>query len=451
MPSNIQSYSGLSTDPAVSTGHGSARDDAIAIQWVFPSSAITCIAKMPKVLGRDKDCDTPLVGRETSRRHADVRLDGPLPLIRDLESRNGVFVNGIKVSQSALKFQDVVRLGEWTGVIVPFDPEIDASFRSIAPAWHGGSRLAAAVEPARRIAGTDLPVTIQGETGTGKEGLARAIHDWSKRSGNFVGINCATIQPDLAEAALFGHRKGAFTGADRAAVGYFRAADGGTLLLDEVVDLPMAVQAKLLRALEQREVIPIGETEPVRIDVRVVAATQEPLHQAVAEHKIRPDLMARLDGLTVVLPPLRQRREDIAPLFMTILRERSGGHCPEVDHKFIEQILLYDWPLNVRELTHLARRLLALHASEPTLKRSFLPPRILEFGKPEDEPTQKPVRATTQDDDAFENLVTELRANGGNVARAAAALGISRARAYRLLDARPEFDVADLREHGGQQ
>ena len=206
MQSKFQSYSGLSTEPAVSTGHRSTRVNDIAIQWVFPGSAITRLTKEPKVLGRDSANDTPLIGRETSRRHAEVWMDGPLPMIRDLESRNGVFVNKSKVQQSALKFQDVVRLGEWLGIVVPYDPEGDTSFRSIASGWYGGAQLAHAVEPAQRVATTDIPVTIQGETGTGKECLARAIHEWSRRPGNFVGVNCATIQPELAESALFGHR-----------------------------------------------------------------------------------------------------------------------------------------------------------------------------------------------------------------------------------------------------
>ncbi len=378
-------------------------------------------------------------------------MDGPLPMIRDLESRNGVFVNGTRVEQSKLKFQDIVRLGEWIGVVVPFDSQIEVAFKSIAPGWHGGGHLSAAIEPARRIAATDLPVTIQGETGTGKEGLTRAIHDWSGRSGNFVGVNCATIQPELAEATLFGHRKGAFTGADRAAVGYFRAANGGTLLLDEIVELPMAVQAKLLRALEEKEVVPVGEADPIKIDVRVLAATQEPLRQAVIERRFRPDLMARLEGLTVVLPPLRDRREDIAPLLLMFLREISGGNPPNVDYKFVEQLLLYDWPLNVRELSHLARQLLALHSTEPKLRRSMLPPRLRDAGKLAEDPGQTPSHSATQDKEAFEKLVSALRANAGNVMRAAAALGISRARAYRLLDARPDFEVSKLRPEGERQ
>jgi hypothetical protein len=447
MQRKLQSFSGLSTEPAASTRHAS-REVALAIQWVFPAHQSTPIAKSAKTLGRDKGCDMTLPGRETSRRHAEIRLDGCVPHIRDLESRNGVYVNGKRLAETHLKFDDVVRLGDWVGIVVPFDPELEASFRAIASNWYGGGRLSMVVEPARRAARTDIPVTIEGETGTGKEDLARAIHAWSGRTGNFVGVNCATIQPDLAESTLFGHRKGAFTGADRAAIGYFRAASGGTLLLDEIVELPLAVQAKLLRALEEGAVVPVGETEPVKVDVRVLAATQEPLAAACGERGFRADLMARLEGLAIRLPPLRERREDVAPLLLMFLSQMAGGNPPQVDPKLVEQLLLYDWPLNVRELSHLARQLLALHATEPILKRSGLPLRMREAGKPSEEPWQKPIRSATQDEEAFEQLVLALRANTGNVARAAAALGISRARAYRLLDARPDFDVAGIRAEG---
>ena len=444
-----KSHSDFVTDPSASTEHGGPRTSTVAIHWGFPGSAVTPVVRDPKILGRDRDCDTCLSGRETSRHHAEVRLDGPVALISDLESRNGIYVNGNRVQKSVLQSQDVVRLGDWVGVVVPHDSTLDATFRSIASGWYGSGKLGAIAALAQRIAATDLPVTIQGETGTGKEGMARAIHAWSKRSGQFVGVNCATIQPELAEAALFGYRKGAFTNADRAAIGLFRAANGGTLLLDEVIDLPLAVQAKLLRALEEQEVVPLGETEPVKVDVRVLVATQQSLGQAVSERRFRADLLARLDGLTVVLPPLRERREDIAPLFLRFIQDRSGGNPQRVDPKLIEQLLLYDWPMNVRELSHLARSLLALHAGEAPLVRSSLPDRILRAGGANSADAPKG-RAPTQDAEAFESLVSALRASGGNVAQAAATLGITRARAYRLLDAKPEFDVATLRGGGGQ-
>jgi DNA-binding NtrC family response regulator len=252
----------------------------------------------------------------------------------------------------------------------------------------------------------------------------------------------------MAEGELFGYRKGAFTGADRASDGFFRAADGGTLFLDEILELPAAVQPKLLRALEQGEVQPLGEARPVAIDVRVVCATQEPLTQAVAEKRFRADLLARLDGLTLKLPPLRERREDIAPLFLRLLHDLSRGKPPAVDPKLIESLLLYDWPLNVRELVLLIRRVLATQATEPMLKRAMLPERMMGAAAPTASPRAPALpagRAPTADDAAFDQLLVALRGSHGNVSQAAVALGISRARAYRLLEARPEFDVRSLR------
>jgi transcriptional regulator with PAS, ATPase and Fis domain len=303
-----------------------------------------------------------------------------------------------------------------------------------------------AIEPARRAAETDLPVIVEGETGTGKEGMARAIHSWSRRQGPFIAVNCAAIPAAMAEGELFGYRKGAFTGAERASEGFFRAADGGTLFLDEILELPEAVQAKLLRVLEQGEVQSLGEPRASAVNVRIVCATQESLVRAVAEKRFRADLLARLEGITVVLPPLRERREDIAPLFLRLLHDLGGGKPPAVDPKLVESLLLYDWPLNVRELVLLARRLLAVHGAEPTLKRSMLP-EAATGAKPSTAPPPREAsaRASTSDEAAFDELLAALRAAHGNVSRAAAAIGISRARAYRLLDAHPGFDVRQIR------
>lgn len=445
MSSRNSPLSSFATEPAASTGHIASSTKVTLIRWVFPKTATTVIDRDAKVLGRDGDCNTVLLGREVSRRHAELQRQGALTVIRDLGSRNGVFVNGAPVPHAALKNQDVVRIGEWLGVVDMLGDAQAAGFRSITASWYGGPTLANAVEPARRIANSNLPVIVQGETGTGKEGLARAIHGWSGRIGPFVAVNCATITPELAEATLFGHRKGAFTGADRAALGFFRAANRGTLFLDEVAELPLAVQSKLLRALEQREIVPVGDTEPVAVDVRVLTAAQESLQVAVGERRFRADLYARLDGLAIVLPPLRQRREDIAPLLMAFLHDNSSGKPPEVDHKLVEQLLLYDWPLNVRELVQLARQLLILHAAEPLLKRSFLPERMQPLSDRRTANEEKPSRKSTEDQQAFDRLVVALQANDGNVARAAESLGITRSRANRLLEARPDFDVNSLR------
>jgi transcriptional regulator with PAS, ATPase and Fis domain len=435
---------------------GFSRGGAIDVHWVFPERLSTRLSAS-SVVGRDESCTTVLTGGEVSRRHAEFRIDGPIAAVRDLDSRNGVFVNGARVTDAPLAPGDVIRCGEWIGVLVAAaDPAVPASFGAIGQGWYGGAALRAAVEPVRRLA-IDLPIVIQGETGTGKEGTARAIHAWSGRSGPFVAVNCAALPEELAEAELFGYRKGAFTGAAQTSPGLFRAADGGSIFLDEILDLPPALQPKLLRVLEDRHVRAIGETRDVPVDVRVIAATQESLAGAVAGRRFRADLQARLDGLTVVLPALRARREDIAPLFMEFIRQHAGGRAPAIEARLIEALCLYDWPLNVRELLLLARRLLGLHGHEPLLKRAHLPARMLErpaegggaadaAGAAPPEASGRPAaRRATGDQSEFEALIEALRLEQGSVARAAARIGVSRARAYRLISAHPDFSLGQVR------
>ncbi|MDB4980248.1 MAG: Flagellar regulatory protein FleQ [Myxococcales bacterium] len=433
-------------DPSASTGPDRFQKRAGQIRWVFPRPAATIMSAARRIVGRDDTCDTILEGTEISRRHAEFRVDGPMLAVRDLESRNGVFVNGVRRTDAPLGPGDVVRCGEWIGVAVSDDSA--QGLVEIVPGWHAGPAMQAAIAPAR-AAPTDLRIVLQGETGTGKEGLARAVHSWSDRRGPFVAVNCAALPAHLAEAELFGHRRGAFTGADRAGLGFFRAADAGTLFLDEILELPLDVQAKLLRVLQQREVQALGETTPVPIDVRLVAATQVPLADAVKAGRFRLDLQARLDGITIELPPLRARRDDIAPLFQRFLRQSAGGHPPALDPKLVEALTLYEWPLNVRELLALARKLLVMHGHEPTLKRSHLPASFLERAvdgaRPSDDAGALKGRArrSTDDEAEFAALVAALRANERNIAKAAQAIGVSRGRAYRLLAAHPEFSLDD--------
>jgi transcriptional regulator with AAA-type ATPase domain len=441
----MRNLSTCTTRPEAPTGTGTGSAGAVAIRWVFPEARTTPLAD--GTLGRDPDCTIVLPGHDISRRHVETRRAGVIPVVRDLGSRNGTWVNGLKIDERPLGPQDVVRVGEWVGVVVEIqEGDPSPQFAEIAEGWFGGPMLRDAVEPAKRAAKTDLPIIVEGETGSGKEGIARAIHSWSERRGPFIAVNCAAIPAAMAEGELFGYRKGAFTGADRSNDGFFRAADGGTLFLDEILELPAAVQAKLLRVLEQGEVQSLGEPRASAVNVRIVCATQESLARAVADGRFRADLLARLEGITVTLPPLRERREDIAPLFLRLIQDLAGGKPPAVDPKLIESLLLYDWPLNVRELVLLARRLLAVHGTEPTLKRAMLPD-LATGARRSTPPAREPSgRASTTDDAAFDQLLAALRAAQGNVSRAAAAIGISRARAYRLLDAHPGFDVRQMRD-----
>jgi two-component system nitrogen regulation response regulator GlnG len=218
-----------------------------------------------------------------------------------------------------------------------------------------------------RLMQTDLTVMISGESGTGKELVARALHDYGKRrNGPFVAINMAAIPRDLIESELFGHEKGAFTGANTRSTGRFEQAEGGTLFLDEIGDMPMEAQTRLLRVLQQGEYTTVGGRTPIKTDVRIVAATNKDLRILIQQGLFREDLYFRLNVVPLRLPPLRERAEDIPDLirhFFTIV-EREGLPAKQIDQSAIDRLKRYPWPGNVRELENLGRRLAALYPQE---------------------------------------------------------------------------------------
>ncbi|HET9328719.1 MAG TPA: sigma-54 dependent transcriptional regulator [Candidatus Eisenbacteria bacterium] len=216
-----------------------------------------------------------------------------------------------------------------------------------------------------KVADSDATILIQGESGTGKELIAKEIHYRSRRAqGPFVSINCGAIPRDLLESNLFGHVKGSFTGAVRDAAGLFQVAEGGTFFLDEIGDMPHATQVKLLRALQEREIIPVGGTQPIKIDCRLVAATNADLEREVAEGRFRADLFYRLNVIPIKLPPLRHRRDDIPLLVDHFLkRQPSGPDQKTVSKEAMEVLMKYDWPGNVRELENVMERALVLDES----------------------------------------------------------------------------------------
>jgi transcriptional regulator with AAA-type ATPase domain len=428
----------------------------LSVRWIFPSlgTTVTPLDSPRTLFGRGDECDVKLPGSETSRQHAEIRRDGPLFVLRDLGSTNGSFRNGTRVSEAPLSEGDVIRLGEWIGLCAPVADGASpgADYSSFAPGLYGGPSLAPALALARRAAPSDLPVLVEGETGTGKEGLCRALHTWSGRQGPFLAVNCGALPESLAEAELFGYRRGAFTGADRPSLGHFRSAQGGTLLLDEITELSLPLQAKLLRVLEQHEVLPLGESTPVPIDVRLLAATQGPLLQAASAKQFRADLYARLDGVTIRLPPLRKRVEEIPFLFVRLLQEHAGGQAPTPEPKLIEQLCLYDWPFNVREMDLLVRSLLVMHDGQGGLKKAYLPERFRLRGSAEPEPEAPVVRRRGTEEERrardakdLSVLLAALRTQNGNVVRAASQAGISRQRAYRLMEIGSGVDLDEMR------
>lgn len=388
-------------------------------------------------LGRADQADWRIARERVSRLHAEVQRRGPLLSIHDLGSTNGTYVDGVRVAQKTLGVGAVVRLGEWLGVVEETHVgDGSQEFVEAAPGVWGGPILSRSIQSLAPLAGSVVPVLLVGRTGTGKERFAHALHSLGGADRPFHAINCATLPETIADAELFGYRKGAFTGADRTFTGRLRAAHGGTLFLDEVVDLPASTQAKLLRALDTYEVTPLGETSTTRFDARIVAACQRPISEYVGSGRFREDLAARLCGAVVTLPDLKLRRADIPKLFDMFLRQYSGGTAPRVSTRLYERLCLHDWPGNVRELQLLARRLLAMNGLEPKLGCSHLPDG---FASVQGEATPRqasPALASVRHERDVKNLAAALRGLGGNVRKAAEAVGISRQRAYRLIGSR---------------
>jgi DNA-binding NtrC family response regulator len=266
-----------------------------------------------------------------------------------------------------------------------------------------------------------------------------------------LAVNCAVYSKAVAAAELFGYRKGAFTGADQASAGHIRAAQGGTLFLEELVELPLDVQAMLLRAVENREVLSLGETRPTRVDVKFVAASQIPLAQAVEQGRFRADLRARLEGSVIHLPLLGQCREIVPELFRALFRHHSGTEA-ELSAGFTERLCLYDWPLNVRELDTQARRLAVTAAEGERLEPALLEG-LSAQPKPDTSPTSRERRKSvpapgrrpideTYPPSEMQTLLAVLQACGGNITKAAASLGLSRPKAYRMLEAATRAGLA---------
>jgi len=298
-------------------------------------------------------------------------------------------------------------------------------------------------------AASSIPALIEGETGTGKELVARAIHRASDRAeGPFIAVNCAAFAETLLESELFGHRRGAFTGAATDEPGLFRAASGGVILLDEVGEMPLAMQAKLLRVLQENEITPVGDTRPQKVDVRVLSATNRDLGAAVTAKSFRADLYYRIAVFPIRLPPLRQRREDIPLLanrFLMLSSQQSGKRIGAIDSDALAALVRYDWPGNVRQLQNEIERAVALTADGQTIARSHLWAAVSGSGAVN--AMRDSAAATSQDDLAsFSEPLAKARAafearyiaavlarTGGNVAQAARALGISRVALHKRI------------------
>ncbi len=397
-------------------------------------------------VGRSAVNDLPLSDTSVSGTHLEILVTDEGICVRDLGSTNGTFVDGVRVREAFLEPGSVIQIGTTEIVLQAADEvSVPISEREQFGALYGKSPAMREVfATLERIAPTDMSVLVGGETGTGKELVARALHDESKRAkGPFVVLDCGSLPRDLAEAAILGHRKGAFTGAVADRAGAFENADGGTLFLDEIGELPLDLQPKLLRVLDRREVQRIGENKVRKVDVRVVAATHRDLRKLVGQGQFREDLYFRLSVMSVDLPPLRARGDDVVFLAERFLEEfrKVHGRSLTLSNAARQALLAESWPGNVRQLKNVILR--AAHLCQGTT----IEPADLHLGQRADRmQTPRPAEPAAADPfgpdllerpfkeakqeliDRFERAYLErcMAAADGNLSRAAAEAGITR-------------------------
>ena len=387
--------------------------------------------------GRALDLRIP--GRWISSTHAVLRAVGGAWIVEDAASRNGTFVNGVRVTSHVLREGDIVETGRVyfrvrgaPAADGPVVRDVDAGraehpfgLQTLLPELEESH--AALVRVARNGA---VPILLLGSTGSGKEVLAREVHAQSGRGGPFIAVNCGALPVALVESLLFGHVRGAFSGAARDELGFVRSADGGTLFLDEIGDLPAASQAALLRALQEHEVIPVGATRAVAVDLRVVAATHRALDALSDGASFRNDLLARLRGYTHRLPALRDRREDLGVILADVLSRVAGPRAARLTltPEAARALLAYSWPLNIRELHQAMGSAVAL-AVEDIIDAKHLP---LELFAPPGARAAEP--SASSPDDALRDQVTALlHEHKGNVTAVARAMGKAPAQIHRWM------------------
>ncbi len=385
--------------------------------------------KGPLTVGRGPDQKVFIEDQGLSRRHATISVDAGGALVRDEGSHNGTHVNGARISREhRADHGDIIRCGSTLMMAVP-DSGLYRQWPRMAgrSALQGGPAMEAARKKIEIVAPRDMEVLIQGESGTGKEVAAHLLHRQSKRKGPFVPVNCAAMPEGLFEAELFGARKGAYTGADAERPGLMQAARGGTLFLDEIGELPLSLQPKLLRAVESREVRPLGGERAVKVDFRLVAATNRDLRLEVDEDRFRRDLYHRLCGVLVKIEPLRRRREDIVFFTRQYLKQtaaETGAEPPGMSVLLVERLLLGAWPGNVRELQRTLQQAMVEAEVEghDTLAREHLG-------------GEEPAAAAPTEQDELSRVREALEHSRGNVAHAAMELGMPRGKVYALLKA----------------
>lgn len=323
-------------------------------------------------VGKAEENDLTVTEETVSRVHFEIVRDSKGYLLRDLESTNGTFLDGAEIREAYIRAGSVIAAGAAEFKFTPYEERIEIlpSDREKLGDMVGRSpQVREIFGLVERIAPTDATVLIGGETGTGKDLIARSIHELSSRNdGPFVVVDCGAVAGTLIESELFGHEKGAFTGATATRQGAFEIADGGTVFLDEIGELALDLQPRLLRVLEQREIRRVGGSKTTKVDIRVVAATRKDLRSEVEKGKFREDLYFRLNVVPIVSPPLRDRREDIPLMVEAFLDQLTTPETrPEFSLSTLGALQGHDWPGNVRELRNVVERALALKADPGNL------------------------------------------------------------------------------------
>ena len=384
------------------------------------------------LVGTHSSCDVPLTDPTISRQHFEIVLVQRGYLVRDLESTNGVFLENVRGHELTIDRETTLRVGGSKILLKPIDATVDLPI-SVEPRF--GPLLGHSVSMRRvfdtlgRLAPSELSVLITGESGTGKELAAQALHEASaRRNGPFVIVDCGAIPEGLIESELFGHLRGAFTGADLKREGAFVAAAGGTVFLDEIGELPLEMQPRLLGALERRRVTPIGSSHSVDVDVRIVAATNRDLRKEVNRGTFREDLFFRLAGAIVTMPPLRERPEDI-PLYVDDFFEGELG----IDADTLQRLKTRPWPGNIRELRNVLSRAKLIGVDEVAQPAPPTPRATFSAGVDADVPYKVGKQLLI---DEFDKRYLEqiLKRHAGNYSRAARAAEVDRVHFLRMLD-----------------
>jgi len=372
-------------------------------------------------------------------------------VLEDAGSKNGCMVQGVRKTQAQLVDGDIIELG-YTFFIFREDlarePGDSMIFEAPSSAEKSTGKLATLLPSLERnfsrlsaVAKSTVSVLIEGETGTGKEVVARTLHEQSDRRGDFVAINCGALPRDLVEGELFGFRRGAFSGATEDRPGLLRSADRGTLFLDEIGDLPAPSQAALLRVLQEREVRPVGATRSIPVDLRVIAATHRPLERMVENGTFRADLFARLAGYRIELPPLAMRREDLGVITGTILRDLSPERAASIElaPRAARALLYYPWPGNVRELEKCLESALVLIGDGTRIEIEHLPAAV------QTALSDTNLARRGEGNAEREKLVALLREHKGNIAAVARTMGKARMQIQRWLK-RHQIDPESFRK-----